>query len=487
MKTLVLTATLLSTAACGMGIVDPCRPNASLSHSPMATASPSDSASTINTIPAQTAGAGFTVAGAISGLSSAPTLQYQDNGGAWASINGASGIRDPANQPGGNRSAWNTPFGNQATWGAATDTDTIDIARGWNGSAYTAGPTGVINGVSNYGFTYWIGAVSDPTYTVTITTNGRIQGTDASSPATESIHIPNGAYSPGPYPGDNSMGIFDRTNNRIYGFGYKDPSPGLSGGGAFSVGLGEWDDATSDTMGHDWDTGLSGYIVALGAINVCDVSPTCNPNYPNIHHALRYSTDAHLLKSCTADGSQNCPGTSWPQRQQDHQSGINVYSGNLVAGTTLGIPLSTQMPTGLDANCQGAFWTMQHYPLFFRDQAGGGFHLTVDQTADTSAYVTSLRNCLPTLVALLRPLRNQHAGGQSFTTSPINGPGTRVDTGPNPLTGGTGGISGASVSATSFSFPHPGMPAAGSNTISIRDASNPTVVVTSNVFAVTRW
>ena len=373
--------------------------------------------------------------GATGGKSAAPNLQHQDNGES-AAINGrVARNRNWYEQPGGNGSAWNTPFGSGATWGAATDADTIDIARGWNGSRHIAGPYGNINATAHWGFTLWVGHASDPTYQITYE-NGRTKGPDsASGNVTETIHIPNGAYSPGPFPGDNSFGVMDVAAVRMYGFGLPVPPPGLSGGGSYQDGLGEWDDPTSEVMGHDWDTGLSGYVVALGAINYCDVNPSCNPFYPKIKHALRYSTDAHLLKSCTADRSMACPGTSWPQRLQDYQAGVNYYTGNLVAGTTLGIPMTTPMPSGLDANCQGAFWTFQHYPLFFRDQGGGGFNLTADQVADTSSYVASLRVCLPQLVSLLRPMRNQHVGGRSFKTSPINGPGARVDTGPNPLIG----------------------------------------------------
>ena len=443
---------------------------------------------TIATINTQTAGATFTVTGTISGVTTVPVLQYQDSNGIWQNLTGSTaGTRAWQNQPGGNNSAWNLAFGKDATWGLATDLDTIDIARGWNGTAYTAGPVGVINPPSSYGQTSWVGKSTDSTVTFSSTNNGRTQSPDNGATITATVHLPTGAYAPGPYPADNNMVIEDPTSypGRQYTFGGVNlQPPGFQAGqGPFTASAGEWDDATSDLYGEDQETGLNGYNLGAGLITGCDVDSTCNPSFPKIKHGLRYSTDAHLLKTNDIGDGSTLKPDSWPQRLQDGQSGINVYSGNLKAGTTLGIPSTTVMPTGLDANCQGLFWTFQHYPLFWRDQAGGGFHLSDDQNADGSAFITSARGCLPQLVGLLRPLRNQHQGGQSFTTNPANGPGTpRLDAGAPGLIG-TGSV-GNTTTTTAYTFSHPALTAGAGNTISIRDAANPSVVVTSNAFSV---
>lgn len=456
---------------------------------PVSSPLPQTETLTINTIQTQPVNTSFTVSGTISGVSAAPTLQYRDGTGAWQPLPGGttSGTRLWYRHPGGNGSVWNTPIGDGATWSAAGDADTIDIARGWNGSNYTAGPVGIINTVDNFGFTQWVGTSGDSTYTINIAVNGRTQAPDNGATATWTLHVPTGAYSPGPYPADNSIGFFDTAsgNTRIYGTGLNLAAPGFQpGGGPYPGQLGEWDDATSDKMGEDADTGNSGFIVGIGTISSCDTDPSCNPVYPKIQHGLRYSTDAHLLKSnATTPGGQVLKPDSWPLRLQDGQTGGNVYSGNLTAGATLGIPITTSMPAGLDANCQGLFWTMQHYGLYFRDQAGGGFHLTADQGASSSTWASSARSCLPQLVSLLRVMRNQHQTGQSFTTNPKNGPGNRLDTGP-PLLAGTSGSPGGNVTSTSFSFLHPGMAASTGNTVSIRDANNTSITATSNAFIV---
>lgn len=371
----------------------------------------------------------------------------------WSGIFASSPVtptatRNPYFQPGSNVSAWNTPFGSGATWSAPTDADTIDIARGWNGSNYTAGPVGIINDPTNFGTTYYIGGASGQgTYKFSSNFNGRSAGPapDNGSTITVTVALPTGAVSPGPSGGDNPMIFEDYTNapNRQYTFGQVVngsggyiQSPGLQPGqGPFTGSQGEWDDITSDTYGEDQETQLYGFNIGDGMITACDVTPSCNPNYPNIRHALRYATDAHLLKSNATDPSNGCTlaPNSWPQRCQDGQTGINVYSGNLFAGATLGIPSTTAMPAGLDTNCQAYFHDRQHYPMFFRDQAGGGLHLTVDQTAYASSYITSIQGCLPQIDGLLRVLTNQHQGGQDFTVHPTNGPGTRVDPGPAQL------------------------------------------------------
>lgn len=413
-----------------------------------------------------TEGANFTFTGVLHNFPAPPTLVGRfDNGAtfpitgvtadAWnmqlaapAATTGAAGTRNPAYHPGGNGSVINTPFGAGAIWGAATDPDTIDISRGWDGNNYTAGPVGIINSFANYGNEESVGKATDPQFTFTSSNNGR-QGValDGGSSITATLHVPVGTTSPGPYPADNPLTLYDPVNypNRQYTFGVVDiEPPGLQPGqGPFNCGQGEWDDATSNQFMEDADTGLAGYNVGAGLINFFDVDPARNPTYPRVQHGFRYSTDAHLLMSnSVTEGGQQLKPDSWPQRLQDGQSGFNLYSGNLKAGTTLGIPMSTPMPAGLNANQQGAFWTMQHYGLYFRDQAGGGLHLGCDQVADQSQWIADLRAVLPQLVKLLRPLRNQHQTGQDFTAFPKNGPGARVDVGPPALIGTT--VPGAS-------------------------------------------
>jgi hypothetical protein len=290
----------------------------------------------------------------------ASSSTWLPNGG--TTISPVSVTRAPWDHPGGSGSVYNTPMGDGAVFGAASDADTIDIARGWNGNNYTAGPVGVINPISNFGVSYYVGRSTDPQFTFTSNNNGRWNTgmTDSGGTLTATLHVPVGAIGAGPYDSgaDNPIVLYDPVNFPIRQYswgGVPIPPPGLQPGqGPFTGSQGEWDDATSDKFGEDADTGLAGYNIGAGLITGYDTDPNRNPAYPRIQHALRYSTDGHLLRdNATVPGQQLLKPDSWPQRLQDGQSGFNLYTGNLKAGTTLAIPMSTPMPGGLNANQQG--------------------------------------------------------------------------------------------------------------------------------------
>lgn len=437
---------------------------------------------TVSAIATQAATVPFTVSGTIANANSVPSLQYSVNGGAFQSLPVSSGTRDPYLQPGSNASVWNTPFGDGATWSAANDPITLAICNG--------NCVGIVDPSNNFGNTVWVSSsASDPTFTFTSSSNGRTLAPDNANPISKTMHAPVGTFAAGPYPGNGGITLADKTSfpNKFFTWGGLSPigplePPGLQAGqGPFNGSQGEWDDITSDTYGQDYDTGLSGYSLRPGTIVACDVDPACNPFFPKMKHGLRFKLPPSYFKNNSA---QAPPGNvlspnGWPDRLEDFQSGVTAYTGNLPFGMALGIPLTTAMPTNLDNNCQGFFWTMQHYPLIPRDVALGGLHISVDQVADQSAWAASARGCVNQLVGLLRVLTNQHQGGQSFTTQPANGPGNRVDTGPLALSGGT-----ANVTQTSFFFTVPGLAANASNTIAVRDAADTTVVGTSNQFIV---
>lgn len=438
---------------------------------------------TVATIPTQASATAFTVSGTIGGVTTAPTLQYQVNGGTWLPLPASTGNRDPYNQPGSNVSVYNTPFGSGAIWSNQYHDAICYVAPVTTGAC-----TGFINPPNNFGITnYTSTSASDPTFSFS-GPNGRTLGVDSSGTLSATMHVPTGAFIPGPYPGDNQFLLQDKTGfpNRQYTWGGilpLVPPPGLqAGNGPFTSAGAEWDDITSDTYGQDYDTGISGYNLGAGLITGCDVNPACNPFFPQIKHGLRFMLPPTNFASNAPlpPPSNVLNATGWPDRLEDFQSGPGLYSGTLPFGYTLGIPASTPMPAGLDANCQGLFWTMQHYPSIPRDVSGGGFHYSMDQTAVQSGYYTSVSACLPTLVNLLQVLTNQHQGGQSFVTNPANGPGTRIDTGPLPLSGGV-----TSVTPTSYFFTVPGMAAGASNTIAVRDAASIATLGTSNAFVVT--
>jgi hypothetical protein len=331
--------------------------------------------------------------------------------------------------PGGNGSVWVTPLGDGCEWGAASDPDTIDLRA----------DTAAINKSDGYGVTIYVGRATDATYTPLVT--GALPQRDPGF--TANVHIPDGAFISRPYPGsDNPLVLYDPVNQfgKALFFGGVTVGDGSSNvihpGASITSRVSEWDDATSDHFGEDRETGNWGYNWGPGIITGYDLDPAHNPNYPHIQHMLRYSIGANHLKTNDINRSDTLKPDSWPDLKQDAQTGIDVYTGNLKAGTTIGIPKDVPMPSGLSEGGQALWWCLQHYGAIFRDQAGGGIHFNVDQTIENSAMVSGMIADLQTIKQSLRPLRNQHRAGQDFVRFPKNGPGRRIDSGPPPLADG---------------------------------------------------
>ena len=341
--------------------------------------------------------------------------------------------------PGGSGSVWNTPFGSGAVWGAATDADTVALAS----------TTPAVN-QTNFGLTVWVSMqASDPTASFTGTgldyENPSFSG--SGTPAAVTAHIVPGSYAVGPIPGgDNHYCFFDNTGNPTKSwdfFGLPQLTNFQAGQGPFGAAYGGFANAVSDLYGQDWETGLNSPTDSVGCIRGYDVDPARNPaRIPGtaltaIQHVLHYALPSATIKPNANTSQPDYPNgflnpNSWPRRYQDYQSGVNVYSGTaFVYGTTLGIPQGTAMPTGLTNAGQQLWWTFQNYGGILADQAGT-FALICDQTVP-AAWVTQAGTDWPKIVPYLRPLRNQHQSGQSFTTYPAQGPGSRVDTGPRPV------------------------------------------------------
>jgi len=313
-------------------------------------------------------------------------------------------------QPGGPGSVWNTPLGSGAVWGTDTDLDTSDLRHG-----------GIINPAGQFGITIWVGGATDPIRDIQ-TDNGMVQ-----------LHVPANAFITGG--GDGNVDLYDPINapGKVFHV-----SQARLEGNTIVGTMTEVDDALSDSFGEDQETGLYGYGTAAGVITGYDMEKLAAGGH--IQHMLRYATDAMYLMDAAIAGMGNQLGpNSWPQLYEDWQSGINVYTGHLKAGTTIGIPITEQMPGGLTKGGQELFWTLQHYGALFRDQAGGGVHFQADQEAELSPLIDQMRQDLPTIVQYLAPLRNQHVGGQPLSSSPMNGPGARLDPGPPPLAQTSGG------------------------------------------------
>jgi hypothetical protein len=334
-----------------------------------------------------------------------------DSSSSPTAAGGTQSCRNYWEQPGGNGSVWNTPLGSGAQWGSASDADTRDARQG-----------GIINPAHEFGNPIYVGSATDPVKTY--------PGEDGK---TYKIHVPaNAAGGGGNNYTDNALNLMDPAGNfgKVFSLEHSNTK------------VAEVDDGTADNFGEDQETGLTGIETAAGTMNAYDMKQVGAGGH--IRHMLQYATDAKYLKNAAADGVFKLGPSSWPQAYEDYQSqvnapgvdpNVNLYTGNLAAGTTLGIPMDAQMPAGLTKGGQELFWTLQHYGALFRNQAGGGIHFATNWDSDNDPLTEDMRKDAPAIVQYLAPLRNQHVGGKSFTSSPKNAPGQRVDSGPVSLCG----------------------------------------------------
>jgi hypothetical protein len=336
------------------------------------------------------------------------------------------GTRNYYDQPGTNKNVWNIPQGTGAKWSAATDADTVDLTRN----------SGFINSNDNFGSTCYVSQnPKDPVQS--------FQGTEFNTGIQVSVdaHVVVGSSSPGPAI-DNQYDFVDNVTpaniGKYWHFGVRivNLQPGQGPWGTFAGTQGGMEDALSDTFAQDWENGKYNNSTAAGLIRGYDIDPLRNPAYPHIQHRLRYSIDPKVLKWNPVDpkdlASKQKP-SSWPQLYSDFQSGADVYSGNLIYGSTVGIPADVAMPTGMSVPGQIIWWCLQNYGAITRDAAQGGIHLCCDQDVPQSWRDQAITD-LVTITPFLRVLRNQHQGGDSFVTSPIGGGGTPLDPGPPELT-----------------------------------------------------
>jgi hypothetical protein len=370
----------------------------------------------------------------------APTTSVlvDSNFNKWGISGGAStGGRSYTDQPGTNACVWNTPLGDGAVWGIASDADTQSARVG-----------GFINSTNNYGAVVWTStSASDPLIRFTGTGADYDNGTNGTKYDVTAHCVP-GSYASGPFPGDNQYAFIDTITypGIYYHFAPLAIQSIAAGQGPYNAYFGGADDAMSDTFATDWETKHANFVQAAGLIRAYDLDTTKNlarvpgTTLTAIQHVLRYAHAPSSLKANANPANSDYPNgpllpNSWPQYYQDFQSDStpsNKYTGNLIYGTLLGIPSTVAMPTTLSNAGKQIWWTLQHYGAITRDASSGGFHLYADQNV-SQAWIDQANNDLGTIVGYLCPLRNQHQGGQSFSTNPMNGPGTRLDVGPPAL------------------------------------------------------
>ena len=341
------------------------------------------------------------------------------------------GTRNYYDNPGGNDSIWVTPFGDGAVWGSPSDTDTQVVT------------VGIGVNTDWFGQAVWVGGPNDPVI--------RCSGTDwYGKVVTADIHIPVGAYpvQPPPPSGDSQITLFDTTQPyKMWCFGAAVVSNGHQTGvqrrDTIAGGLSQVDNASSDHFGEDQETGLSGNNCGIGVISVFDLDPVRNPSR-NIMHMLRYLCDSHRMNPGAGGASTQVLGPeAWPCRLQDFGAwtpgSFNAYDApaghGLLPGMTIGIPKGIPMPPGLTSGGQMLFTCLQEFGAIFADVSPGsrGIQYHADAKLAGNPLIEGMNRDIAAIQKHVRPLRNQHRGGQSFAIHPKNGPGKRVASRPPPL------------------------------------------------------
>ena len=224
----------------------------------------------------------------------------------------------------------------------------------------------------------------------------------------QSIHIPKNATPALPTNGDRHMAFFDLTQpNKMWSYFGCSLNNGVDVIGGISAALGGVYDACGggiNTIGNRpaYYTGTSGdYNFAIGTIRDWELTAGV------IQHTLRFACSDSAIKAPGTDWITNIP---WP----DHHSDYNVqnYTGQLLYGSTIGIPASVNLAI-LGLSQGGLIFAkgLQQYGAIMRD-AGGTNQVTfyAEPISDSNANATLLnqmRNDMGKIVPQLRVLLNQ--------------------------------------------------------------------------------
>jgi glucose/arabinose dehydrogenase len=326
-------------------------------------------------------------------------------------------VREPWLQPFNSASVWNTPIGSNAIWSNSSDNDTLAVRTA--GAYVNAGA---------FGQAFYRGQSTDPLITFTST------DTLASAIAPQQVRCPANAMPSPPYPGgDNQMTLFDATNpGLMWSFGGCTFNNTKDVTGGVTANNGQIDNVCG--TGVDVDYGTFGYNSGIGTIRTWELAAGV------IQHVLRYAAPYGMLKSPGNAWDQNIP---WPDTHEDY-NGQNLYTGSLVAGSTIGIPNSVNLSTlGLSAGGLMLATALQNYGAIWRDSGGSsGIIFYTEPQSEGDPLIIGMRNDLNTITSQICILRNQgpntvNGGGLPLVAIPAT-----LDTAVCPISGIPGKVTG---------------------------------------------
>ncbi len=293
-----------------------------------------------------------------------------------------------------------------------------------------------LNGVINttaWSIATFVGTASDPLVTVTAGSN---------IPA-EQIHIPlNAAPTAGD---DRTMVFYDQTQpGKVFCYWDVNFNNGTNVAGGLNAGFGATFDTTGDGFSApSWNPGQMDYDYNAGVINNYDLANGA------IDHALRItlSDEAEKMPPGSNYFTTNIP---WPDDHVDY-NGPTAYTGNIVAGSTFGIPKSVNINNlGLSAGGLMLAKALQNYGAIWKDSGGSDqFTVFADPTTANNPLMQEMAGDISKIMPVLSVMRNQgpnsvNGGGTYPAPPPPFDPSLGIGSGEAPGYTGSGGSTGTS-------------------------------------------
>lgn len=343
-------------------------------------------------------------------------------------VTGTSTYRNPWDQAFAGTSYWNIGVGTSAQWSNAGDSDTQALTNETNWSWNT--------GDQNSGWLSpaWIGSSTDPLMTYTASAGDP----PCNNPSFASFRCPSGAWvQAGAGVGgfsDQWFTVFDKTNPRyaftsdtsVYPFQGQGNVVTFSGNtGHANVYYGSVFDLTSNGVTtptfQSWsnmgNTGIRDFGIG-GVLRSYDIN-RAKAGLP-IQHGFRLGMRKEVMHSPAGYYQNNIP---WPTWVEDY-GGPNSYTGPILYGSTIGIPLVSRggpdfTKMGLSAPGLALCQAVQNYGCFIRDQAGNP-SIPCEQGVDYNWVGQAASDFNNAARPYLRIMRNQSSNGASGT---VNGGG----------------------------------------------------------------
>ncbi len=320
---------------------------------------------------------------------------------------------NPWDQPFSASSPWNIGIGSNAQWGSKSDADVaqLDSARGF------------ING-GDYSMPIYVGTASDPLVTIT---------DDDGSVPPQTLHVPLDAV---PAPGsDANMAFYDSTQpGKVWSYWDVTFNNGHDPSGGLTAGLGSVYDTGGDGFTPiSYGPNQQDFDYVGGVINSYDLANG------SINHMVRLALSDDLEKM--AAGSTWDTGVPWPDTHVDYNA-PSAYSGDIVAGSTFGIPASVDLNSlGLSQGGMMLAKALQQYGAIWKDSSGGPDQVTLyaQYGQGGNPLLAQMQQDMGKIIPELSILRNQ--GPNS-----VNGGGTSIASGQS--SGQSGGASENTGSAS---------------------------------------